>query len=526
MQARLSALRMHEQRSAGWYLFSIIACSGLSAFGNLAMSLQDFQPGSLNHAGSLIQHVSPWLGVAFPLLIILISIASDKVLDVDPTEHLDVEAYRKLEQRRIAILVERNNFLEQQVEQDRRREDIKRREKGSKRHKRGPSPETTPPSPRELEPVMARLEALQEQVQQLSVASLALVHEQQGQAMAPPPSESALMHLLGEQVIHQQQELGPLTPALVSQVFTRLVPSTHNGHLTHALVNGSVNTVSDTDVDTIRSGEETANGHHAETIAITHWRSEGVESEQATGQTGEAAQASMRPRTEQQTRPMVDEPRSIRRAADASDGKQETHQPTEGMGNGEVFPDRASEERCSVHEEDPRPSVYGHLEGQDRDPPVNTPPGTAVNSTASTGTRHTGNSEQTAREQSSEQLTEHPGEQEERAEAPLKVNSAVNMQAPTFPSTRVNSQTHTLVTIPTGSRANTATRGTRRSGKGQGRADKPRGEASQRVRRVLKKDPTLSITRLSEKANVSRGYASQVRAQVLSEHQRDPSPSA
>ena len=520
MQARLSALRMHEQRSAGWYLFSIIACSGLSAFGNLAMSLQDFQPGSLNHAGSLIQHVSPWLGVAFPLLIILISIASDKVLDVDPTDHLDVEAYRKLEQRRIAILVERNTFLEQQVEQDRRRADIKRREKDSKRHKRGPSPETTPPSPRELGPVMARLEALQEQVRQLSLASPALVHEQQEPVMAPPPPESTPMHLLGEQVIQPQQELGPLTPALVSQVFTRLVPATHNGHLTHALVNGSVNTISDTDVDTIRSGEETANGHHAETIAITHWSAEGVESEQAPGQTGEAAQASIRPRTEQQTRPMVDEPRSIRRAADASDGKQETHQPTEGMGNGEAFPDRASEERCSVHEEDPRPSVHGHLEGQDRDPPVNTSPDTAVNRRASTEAHHTGNSEQTAREQSSEQLAEHPGEQEERAEATLKVNT----QAPTSPSTRVNGQTHTLVTIPTRSRAPTAARGTRRSGKGQGRADKPRGEASQRVRRVLKKHPTLSITMLAEKANVSRGYASQVRAQVLSEQQRDPFP--
>src|SRR6266516_4745513 len=176
MQARLSALRMHEQRSAWWYLFSIIACSGLSAFGNLAMSLQDFNPASLNHAGSLIQRVSPWLGVAFPLLIILISIASDKVLDVDPTEHLDVEAYRKLEQKRIAILVERNNFLEQQVEQDRRRDDIKQRAKDNKRRKRETPPEEPSQAPTELEQVMARFETLQEQVRKLSLASPALVN--------------------------------------------------------------------------------------------------------------------------------------------------------------------------------------------------------------------------------------------------------------------------------------------------------------------------------------------------------------
>src|SRR6266699_2282391 len=361
MQARLSALRMHEQRSAGWYLFSIIACSGLSAFGNLAMSLQDFQPGSLSHAGSLIQHVSPWLGVAFPLLIILISIASDKVLDVDPTDQLDVEAYRKLEQKRIAILVERNTFLEQQVEQDRRRADIKRREKDSKRRKRGPSPETTPPSPTELEQVMARFETLQEQVRKLSLASPALVNGQQEPVMVPPPPETAPMHLLGGQIVHQQElrhltveapneledrgsfevhvalnsldqhpalkqqvldlshqdpqtaltriatlmkqqdGLAGVTPLLVSQTLTRLVPSTHNGHLTQALVNSSVNTVSDTGVDATRSGEKTADGYQRETIPTTDWRAEGAESEQAFEHTSEAAQPSLRPHTGEQT---------------------------------------------------------------------------------------------------------------------------------------------------------------------------------------------------------------------------------
>src|SRR6266700_988655 len=186
MQARLSALRMHEQRSAGWYLFSIIACSGLSAFGNLAMSLQDFQPGSLNHAGRLIQAISPWLGVAFPLLIILISIASDKVLDVDPTEHLDVETYRKLEQKRIAILVERNNFLEQQVEQDRRRNAIKQQAKDSKRRKREPAPEEQSPASTELEHLMSQLQTVQEQVRELCVAVPARVSEQQEPCISPP----------------------------------------------------------------------------------------------------------------------------------------------------------------------------------------------------------------------------------------------------------------------------------------------------------------------------------------------------
>jgi len=41
---------------------------------------------------------------------------------------------------------------------------------------------------------------------------------------------------------------------------------------------------------------------------------------------------------------------------------------------------------------------------------------------------------------------------------------------------------------------------------------------------ILKKDPTLSITKLSERANVSHGYASQVHAHVLSEHHHNPFP--
>jgi hypothetical protein len=157
---------------------------------------------------------------------------------------------------------------------------------------------------------------------------------------------------------------------------------------------------------------------------------------------------------------------------------------------------------------------------------VNTLPITAVNRRASAGTHHIGNTEQMAGGQWSEHLAEHLGEQEEHADAPLNVNSAVNTQAPTFPITSVNGEANTLVTIPTRTRAPTAAAGIRRSGKGQGRADKPRGEASQRVRRVLKKYPALSITRLAEKANVSRGYASQVRAQVFSEQQRDTFPGA
>jgi hypothetical protein len=575
MQARLSALRMNEKRSAGWYLFSLMSCSGLSAFGNLAMSLEDFQPDSLNHAGSLIQCVAPWLGVAFPLLIILISIAADKVLDVNPTEHLDVEAYRNLEQKRIAILVERNNFLEQQVEQDRRHAEIKQREKESKRRKRGPSPEEQSPSPTELEHVMAQLQTMQEQVRQLSVASSARVSGPQEPVIAPPLPELTPLHLLSGQVTQPQQEQRPLTvgapneaeamesfavrfglsyldqhatlkqqvldlfhqdpltaseriitlvkqqdglsgvtPALVSSLLARFVPSTNNGHLIHSSVDNRVNTGAGADVNTRRSVEETANGHLEETIPITSWRADGLESEPETGQTRGAEQTPMRSRIEQEKRPISDEPLTSQRTAVTADFKQETNQRPNGRVNSKTSIDQRAEEQWRAVEGDTNPSVNGHRDGQESDHSVKRSPDTAVNSAVSARADSEESTGRAVSEPSTEQHSEHPGEQEEQTKGTPEVNSAASTRVNTSPDTSVNSSANRPAKTP------------RRSSKGMAFTDKQRGEASQRVRRVLKKYPTASLSQLAEKAKVSRGYASQVRAQVLEEQQRQTSPGA
>ena len=567
MQARLSALRMNEKRSAGWYLCSIMACSGLSAFGNLAMSLEDFKPDSLNHAGSLIQRVSPWLGVAFPLLIILISIAADKVLDVNPTEHLDVEDYRKLEQKRIAILVERNNILEQQVEQDRRRDDIKQRAKDSKRRKRGPSPEEQSPAPTELEHVKAQLQTLQEQVRQLSLVSPVFETGQQEQVIAsvppettpryvfggevfPPPQEQrpltvgtpnqpevmdsiqlrfALRYLdqcpaLKQQILDlyaqdpqtapsqiaalvtQQYGLGGVTPKLVSQVLTRLGSSAHHGDLNPSSVDTRVNTRADAFADSTRSVEKTANGHHAQAIPSTPWRAEVVESEQETGHIREAEQTSTRRHTDHEIRPIAGEYLTIQRTAVASDGEQNTDQPRSVRVNSKTFPNQTAQEPWRGVEVEAIPPVNEHFPGQESDHSVNHSVDTPVNSTATTGADGKEDTVRTLSEPSGAQHSEYPGEQEKHDKETLEVNSTANA--------RVNT------------RANRPAKTPRRSSKGMAFADKQRGEASQRVRRVLKKYPTASLSQLAEKARVSRGYASQVRAQVLAEQHRQPEAGA
>ena len=513
MQARLSALRMNEKRSAGWYLCSIMACSGLSAFGNLAMSLEDFQPESLNHAGSLIQHVAPWLGVAFPLLIILISIAADKVLDIDPTEHLDVETYRKLEQKRIAILVERNNFLEQQVEQDRRRNAIKQQAKDSKRRKREPAPEEQSPASTELEHLMSQLQTVQEQVRELCVAVPARVSEQQEPCISPPlpettprdpragtaPSQIAAL-------VRQQYGLRGVTPGLVSQVFTRLVPSAHLGDLNSSPVDTRVNTRADVFADSTRSVEMTANGHHAQTIPITPWRAEVVESEQETGHIREAEQTSTRRHTDHEIRPIAGEYLTIQRTAVASDGEQNTDQPRSVRVNSKTFPNQTAQEPWRGVEVEAIPPVNEHFPGQESDHSVNHSVDTPVNSTATTGADGKEDTVRTLSEPSGAQHSEYPGEQEKHDKETLEVNSTANA--------RVNT------------RANRPAKTPRRSSKGMAFADKQRGEASQRVRRVLKKYPTASLSQLAEKAKVSRGYASQVRAQVLAEQHRQPEAGA
>jgi hypothetical protein len=113
MQARLEALRMRQQSGARLYLFCVFICAGMSAFGNVATSLHGYNKNSLSGTPEWMQTVAPWLGMVFPMLIIVISITADMLIDASPTDKLDVATYRAQERKRVDILTVRK-----EIEQD------------------------------------------------------------------------------------------------------------------------------------------------------------------------------------------------------------------------------------------------------------------------------------------------------------------------------------------------------------------------------------------------------------------------
>jgi hypothetical protein len=122
MQAQLEARYRGEYRQARTLLLFIVATCGTSTFANLAIALNDFHASSmLPDAPIWVQLASPYVLASFPLFIIMMSIAMDKVVNARPLAKLNAEEYRADEQKRIEILKIQNEHLQIQLEQEQKR---------------------------------------------------------------------------------------------------------------------------------------------------------------------------------------------------------------------------------------------------------------------------------------------------------------------------------------------------------------------------------------------------------------------
>lgn len=104
MQARLNAARMRDERGQRLNLIGVIICAAVSAFANACGSLQGYSPVDLNHTPLWMQTVAPWIGMVFPTMIVVLAMTSDHLLDHTPARDIDVDTYRKQEQKRVDIL--------------------------------------------------------------------------------------------------------------------------------------------------------------------------------------------------------------------------------------------------------------------------------------------------------------------------------------------------------------------------------------------------------------------------------------
>lgn len=104
MQARLNAARMRDERGQRLNLIGVIICAAVSAFANACGSLQGYNPVDLDHTPLWMQTIAPWIGMVFPTMIIVLAMTSDHLLEHTLARDIDVDTYRKQEQKRVDIL--------------------------------------------------------------------------------------------------------------------------------------------------------------------------------------------------------------------------------------------------------------------------------------------------------------------------------------------------------------------------------------------------------------------------------------
>jgi hypothetical protein len=119
MQAMLEARYRGENGRARLLLLFIAVCCLTSTFANLAISLNSFKPDIMLHdAPSWVQVLSPYVLASFPLFVILMSIASEMIVNVRPMDSLDEGEYEIDEQKRVNILAIRNTYLQRQADEE------------------------------------------------------------------------------------------------------------------------------------------------------------------------------------------------------------------------------------------------------------------------------------------------------------------------------------------------------------------------------------------------------------------------
>ncbi|SRR6266487_31371 len=109
MQARLEAVRMHDKKGASLYLIGVAVCASLSAFANLYTALSGFNHVVSGELPTWMNSLAPWLAMAFPAMILLMSLTADYSLDRTSTK-LDANKYREQENKRLEVLQVRRDM--------------------------------------------------------------------------------------------------------------------------------------------------------------------------------------------------------------------------------------------------------------------------------------------------------------------------------------------------------------------------------------------------------------------------------
>lgn len=116
MIARMNASRIADKRGMFLSLVGVIVCAGASAFANVSSAVQDYQVSQFSNIPGWMQQVSPYLGMVFPGMVIVVTLIADHIGDLNPQKADSVTNYRAKEMKKVELLRVRYEIEKQRFE--------------------------------------------------------------------------------------------------------------------------------------------------------------------------------------------------------------------------------------------------------------------------------------------------------------------------------------------------------------------------------------------------------------------------
>lgn len=116
MIARTNASRIADKKGEWLALLGVVVCAGVSAFANVASAVQDYQASQFSGIPQWMQQASPYIGLMFPAMIVIVTLIADHIGDLNPQKSDNVVNYRAKEQKKIDLLQVRLDIEKQRAQ--------------------------------------------------------------------------------------------------------------------------------------------------------------------------------------------------------------------------------------------------------------------------------------------------------------------------------------------------------------------------------------------------------------------------
>lgn len=135
--ARKRAGYKHDRKRAHMYMWYIAACCGLNSIANVYTNYQHFDAANYANFWGWAINIAPIFLSLFPLFIMGMSNALEEMSSSKALDTLDVEAFKKDEEKRVGLVEAQAEYQEREVRADRRLIELERMRKENDRLRKG-----------------------------------------------------------------------------------------------------------------------------------------------------------------------------------------------------------------------------------------------------------------------------------------------------------------------------------------------------------------------------------------------------